>query len=417
MNTALSVKGDRFLINGKYTYCEIKDCPENNKGLLMNARFIQGVFDDELDPSRFDRFGKNFDPEANTDLLIEALPQWYAHGLRAFTVGLQGGGPCFTISNHTIKNSPYSPDGKSIDDAYLSRLYRLIEAADKIGMVVIVSLFYGDQVRFLKDDEAVKNAVTLVCNLLRDKGYTNLIIEIANEHDIDCLKPYPVLQTAEGMATLLALAREQSGGMPVGSSRLGGSFDKIVAEASDVIFIHGNGLTRHEYYQLIQRAKAIKPARPIVCNEDSQAISRIDVSVEHGASWGYYNNMTKQEPPTDWSITRGEDEFFAIRMAKSLGIKSEAPQDEYYLQGLEKNATYEGKRWIRLAALYPEKIYKVEFYRNGKLFETAYDEPFSIGFIWTWLQTAVENIESGEEWKAIIHLIDGTTLERKVIVE
>ncbi len=417
MKTKLTIKNDRFEINGKLVYSELPHCPAENHGLLMNARFIQGIFDEKSNPSRFNRFGKAFDPDLNTDLLIAALPKWYAYGLRGFTVGLQGGGPCFTISNKSVENNPFSADGGQIDELYLNRLFRLIEAADELGMVVIVSLFYGDQVRFLKDDQAVKTAVKRVSNLLRDRGYTNLIIEIANEHDIDCLAPYPILQTEEGMAELIKLAKAESGGMPVGSSRLGGSFSEIVAQASDVIFIHGNGQTRHQYYQLIQKAKAISPSRPVVCNEDSQAISRLDVSVAHGASWGYYNNMTKQEPPTDWTITKGEDEYFAVRMAKALGIDCPMPEDDFYLQGLEPNMCYEGKRWIRLASLYPELIYKVEFYRNGHLVETVYDEPFTIGFIWTWLQSPVEGVQSGEEWSAVIYLLDGSKTKRSVIVE
>ena len=34
-------------------------------------------------------------------------------------------------------------------------MHRIIEAADELGMVVIVSCFYGHQVRFLRDDIAV----------------------------------------------------------------------------------------------------------------------------------------------------------------------------------------------------------------------------------------------------------------------
>lgn len=80
MGTVLSIEGDRFLINGKLTYSEIEHCPEKYHGLLMNARFIQGIFNDSLEPERFCRFGRHFDPEENTRELIKALPQWYAQG-------------------------------------------------------------------------------------------------------------------------------------------------------------------------------------------------------------------------------------------------------------------------------------------------------------------------------------------------
>ena len=95
--TRVSTQGESFLINDKLTYSEVENSRPGVHGLLMNARFIQGIFDDRAVPERFARFGHEvFDPAANTDRLIAALPDWYAHGLRAFTVGLQGGGPCFT---------------------------------------------------------------------------------------------------------------------------------------------------------------------------------------------------------------------------------------------------------------------------------------------------------------------------------
>ena len=36
----------------------------------MNARFIQGIFDDKENPERFSRFGRMFDPDKNTNDLI-----------------------------------------------------------------------------------------------------------------------------------------------------------------------------------------------------------------------------------------------------------------------------------------------------------------------------------------------------------
>ena len=145
--TSLIIKGSKFLINNKLTYNEIEGC--SYQGLLMNARFIQGVFDDKAGRERFHRFGRRFDPQENTELLLHALPTWYEAGIRAVTVGFQGGGPCFTIDNTTIENNPYGSDGKQIDTAYLERMGRIIDEADRIGMVIIVSLFYGSQTRFL----------------------------------------------------------------------------------------------------------------------------------------------------------------------------------------------------------------------------------------------------------------------------
>ena len=43
--TNLSIDGAKFKINGQLTYSEIESCKPSVHGLLMNARFIQGIFD------------------------------------------------------------------------------------------------------------------------------------------------------------------------------------------------------------------------------------------------------------------------------------------------------------------------------------------------------------------------------------
>lgn len=421
MKTKLSIDGDRFRINGSLVYSELPHADPSCHGLLMNARMIQGVFDDKAEPERFQRFGKHFSPEQNTDDLIAALPQWYAHGLRAITVGFQGGGPCFTVDNNTIENNPYAADGSSLDPRYLSRMEKLIRAADDEGMVVIVSLFYGAQTRFLRDDKAVMQAVKTAANWLRDQEFTNVILEVANEHDIPDFRRHPILYTEEGMVTLLEIARRESGGLPVGCSGTGGYFSFEVANTSDVILIHGNDQSPQRLYNLIQKAKAIRPKRPVVINEDSQAISRLPIAFREGVSWGYYNNMTKQEPPARWEITKGEDEFFARRLAELLGIptKPMEQEDRFYLQGLEPHMTDQGKRWIRLASLYPEQIEYVEFYRNQEFVGRAYEDPFMLNSVGSnWLQQPFpETIQPGEVWTAKVFLFSGEIVEKTVRTE
>ena len=418
--TKLQICNTKFLINGELTYSEYPDCPEENRGLLMNARFIQGIFDDKADASRFERFGRHFDPEENTASLIAALPEWYAHGLRAFTVGFQGGGPCFTMADlQSIDNNPFSEDGMHIDRRYLDRMHRIIEAADELGMVVIVSCFYGHQVRFLRDDIAVMEAVKSVSNWLRDQGYTNVILEIANEHNIDPYKVHPILYDEKGIVELLHIARRESAGILVGCSSTNSYFPEKIARESDVILIHGNNMPRQDFYNYIQLVKKIKPERPIVCNEDSQALGNMWVALNEGISWGYYNNMTKQEPPVAWQITEGEDRFYAMRMRESFGIGGNTlqPEEQFYLQGLKADETCDGKRWIRLASMYPETIKKVIFKRNGVYFATAYDDPFTIHYIVNWLQGPVEGIEEGEVWTAEVYLADGSVIVKEAVAE
>jgi hypothetical protein len=414
-NTSLSIQGEAFLINGQLTYSEISGSNPAAHGLLMNARFIQGIFDDKADVSRYNRFGRGeFNPGRHTDDLLSALPEWYAVGLRAFTVGFQGGGPFYTIDNHTIDNNPFGEDGTTLDPAYAERLDRLIHGADALGMVVIVSYFYGVQAQKLRDGRAVRNAVQTASNFLRDGGYRNVIIEVANEHDIPAFTQHPLIYYPEGVAVLLDLARRESGGLPVGCSGKGASVAREIAEASDIILIHGNGCTRQQLYNLIGKARGWELNRPIVCNEDSQAIGQMAVTFPAYTSWGYYNNMTKQEPPADWGITKGEDEFFARRMAAGIGIDMPPMpiEDQYYLQGLEPEMTYGGQRWIRLASLYPETINFVEFFRNREHYDICYDEPFLVHFQSNWQQRAVTPQSDEEAWTAVIHLRNGDIIKR-----
>ena len=419
MKTNLSFFGRKILINQKPVYSEIPGCPEKYHGLLMNARMIQGVFDDRTDPRRFDRFGRTFDPDRNTDSLIAALPKWYEMGLRAITVGFQGGGPCFTMDSNTIDNNPFSPEGDRISSDYLDRMDRIVRAADEIGMAVIVSLFYAAQVRFFKEDRSIARAVRTACEWLRSQDYTNVIIEIANEMDISPFEAHPVIHDPEQMTGLIRLARECSGGMPVGCSGTGGYLNESVAAASDIILIHGNNQTRQGIWGLIQKAKAVSPPRPILINEDSQALTDMEIALREEVSWGYYNNMTKQEPPCDWGITEGEDRWFALRMAHALGIPVEfpVPEERFYLQGLEKDMEDNGKRWIRLAALFPAEVDHVEFLRNGVPVGMSYEDPFALGSVGiNWFQPPFpDRIVTGEVWTAIITMRDGTVFRRKAV--
>lgn len=417
--TDLGIQGDNFTINGILTYSDIPGTHPAAHGLLMNARFIQGIFDDMADPVRFSRFGYQWDADENTDRLIHALPEWKRFGLLGFTVGMQGGMPVLTIENSTIENNPYSEDGKHIDPTYLNRLDRLIRATDELGMIVIVSMLYQGQVNRMADGSCIRNAITTCSRFLRDGAYTNVIIEVANEHNVGNFIHHPLVYYPEGIASLIDLARETSGGLPVGSSGGGLYYSPEVCRASDVILVHGNGATEQTYYDLIRDVQALSLHRPIVCNEDSPRFTQLKVASKTHTSWGYYNNHTKQECPTDWSITRGEDQFFAQRMADMIGLDvPEIPlTDQFYFQGFEKDITYQGKRWIRLASLYPERIDYVEFFRNGSLFDRAFEEPYYSLHRRNWIQDGVECQGSREDWKAVVHLHTGEIIEKTAVIE
>ena len=126
--------------------------------------------------------------------------------------------PVFTIENSSINNNPFKDSGTAIEKAYLDRMERLIRAADAIGMVVIVSILYQGQAPRMQSSVVIRNAVRATCRWLRDNAFTNVVIEVANEYNVGAFKGHPLVFEPEGISTLIEIAREESGGMPVGAS-------------------------------------------------------------------------------------------------------------------------------------------------------------------------------------------------------
>lgn len=409
--TNIGISGRKFLLNGALTYADIPDSNHASHGLLWNQRLIQGVFDDKGNRARYNQLlALAFDPERHTDDLIASLPTWYAYGLRAITVGFQGGWPVSMLGAEELNNNPFGEDGKTLDTAYAARMDRIIRAADAIGMVVIVNILYWAQAKKLKDGLAIVNAVKTASAFLREGGYTNVMVDVANEYNIHLFADHVIANTDEGMAQLIRIAKEATGGMPVASSNAGGPIHREVIRESDFVLIHGNGMTRGQYYAYMKQIMELAGDKPVLCNEDSPCFTRVDVSLELGGSWGYYNNYTKQIPPCPWDITEGEDLFFARRIARAVGISVEPlpMEKQLYLQGFESWNTFgNGMRVARLAAEYPEQVDFVRFYRDDTLVYTAYDEPFFCFYETTWLATPFIQVE-GERWHAVVRMGDGT---------
>ena len=131
--TAVSIDGERFRINGQPTYAGLAP---GALGRLMNARMVNSTFDDENPATR----PAGFDPEANTTRFIDSMDQYKAKGILAFTLNLQGGYPGY----EGAINSAFARDG-SLKPAYVRRVARVIEAADANGLVIILGLFYQRQ--------------------------------------------------------------------------------------------------------------------------------------------------------------------------------------------------------------------------------------------------------------------------------
>ncbi|MCL2060555.1 MAG: hypothetical protein FWH01_16145 [Oscillospiraceae bacterium] len=415
MKTKISIDGNKFLINGKLTYSELENANPGSIGLLWNMRLIQGIFDDLFGLDNIKKLcGTDFDPEKNTDDLIAALPEWYAYGIRAITVGLQGGWPVTQAMVDQFNCNPFGEDGLHLDKGFASRLDRLIRAADEIGMIIIVNILYWAQANRLKNGTAVRNAVKTACHFLRDNKYTNVLIDVANEFNIRQFK-HPMIGTEDGIAALVDLAKEESGGILTGSSPGSHTLVDQVVGVSDFVLIHLNGATRTTAYQMLKNPSYV--GKPVVCNEANPCCTRVDVCLDLYASFGYYNNYTKQLLPSDWRILPGEDLFFARRVARAVGIPVEplANDDKFVLQGLGQSEGFGfGRHVVRVACEYPEEVSQVTFYRNGEKLDISYDEPFFLNTETNWLAKS-ETPSQGDVYKAEIKLRCGETITREVV--
>jgi hypothetical protein len=328
--TVVSIQRDRFLINGSPTYSEVPGVEEKVLGRLINFRAVQAIFDDANPATRPNWCypdGSEFDPDRQTDEFIGLLPEYYRHGIRAITINLQGGGPKggqFTREQQWV-NTGLTPTGYLKPD-YVDRLDRVLSAADRNGMVVILGIFYFGQDQRIRDEAAVVRAVSETVRFLVEADYRNVLIEIANECDLgydhDILKPKRVHEL------LRQVQSESDGKLPVSVSFRGGKMpsDNVILNA-DFILLHGNGQSPRRIRRMVARIKEKTSTKPIVFNEDSVSMENFAAAFEAGASWGYYdqgeNNYIDgfQSPPTNWTINTDAKRAFFNRTAELIGIK------------------------------------------------------------------------------------------------
>jgi len=295
---------------------------------------VQGIFDD-ANPETRTLFGypntNIWDADRNTQEFIDAMPDWKAHGLLAFTLNLQGGSPT-GYGNKNWVNSTFDGNGNLKPD-YLNRLERILEKADALGMVAILGYFYFGQDQLLKDEVAVINAVDNITNWLLEKGYTNVLVEINNECDIQydhaILKP-------ERVDELIKRVRNLSDGKLLVSTSFSGNAlpTPNVIESSDFVLVHGNGANAEDIKNLIinvRDSEAYTP-KPIVFNEDDhydydEESYNLLSAIEHYASWGYFDFRREgegfeegfQSVPVDWKISSGRKKDFFNKLKEITG--------------------------------------------------------------------------------------------------
>jgi CubicO group peptidase (beta-lactamase class C family) len=280
-HTRVSVVAGRWHMNGAVTYPGAAA-----EGLLMNVRMANAVFED---PER-----SAFDPESNTDEFITRISDYTSHGIRAFTIGLQGGFPGY----EGARNSAFGADG-SLRAGTMSRVRRVLDACDRSGAVVILGCFYQRQDQVLSSEPAVRAGVTRVAEWVAGQGFDNVILEIANEYGHQGFN-HEVLRNAARHADLIRLAKRAAPALLVSTSGSGdGTLDDDVARACDVLLVHFNGTPLRAIPARV--ASLRKYGKPIVCNEDAkvgrEGADAARRCVSAGASWGLMVESVNQRFP------------------------------------------------------------------------------------------------------------------------
>lgn len=341
--TTVDIESGRFLINGRVTYPGRRFRGHPIEGLLLNARMVQGVFDD-LNPETRSMFAYPdgpFDAERNTREFVAAMPSWRSAGLLAFTVNFQGGSPQGYSSEQRWHNSAFEADGHLRPD-YAARMARIVERADELGMVVILGFFYFGQDQRLTDEAAVVAAAENATEWLMGRGDRNVIVEIANEIDVprythQILKPDRCHELIEVVQRLSAgRVANRAGRLLVGTSYRGGSIPRPnVVGVADVLFLHGNHIDDAAEIRLMVRETRALPdyrGQPIVFNEDDhfdfdRDDSNFMAAVAEGASWGLFDYRLPgegpecgfQSVPVDWRINTPRKRAFFNLVAEMTG--------------------------------------------------------------------------------------------------
>jgi hypothetical protein len=275
----------RWTIDGEITYPGA-----SAEGLLMNVRMVNSTFED--------RNRTDLDSDANTDTFISRIPEYASHGVKAFTLCLQGGMPGY----EGALNSGYDPDG-SLRPTYIDRVERVIRASSENGVAIILSCFYQRQDQIFPDAGAIRNALTNTVNWIGDRKFDHVVLEVANEHAHRGFT-HEIIRRPDGQVELIGLAKELNPELLTTTSGMGsGRVEEQIAEAGDFIIIHFNTTSFDDVADRIEAQKQF--GKPIVCNEDVKLRKRgaevASLCVDHGCSWGLMHADLNQNVPFEFN--------------------------------------------------------------------------------------------------------------------
>ncbi len=337
--TTISIKEDMFFINGQPTYKGRSWNGQRIEGLLYNVRMVQGIFDD-LNPETVSKWTYpdtgRWDPERNNREFLAAMPAWRDHGVLGITVNLQGGRPIIRTHNRQPwDNSAITGSGELKHD-YMVRLQKILDFADELGMVVILGIFYFGQDQRIKSEAAIKRAVDNTVDWVLERGYTNVIIEVDNECDVEdydheILKPKRVHELIERVKN-----RTRDGKRLLVSTSYRGTAVPLenVVRSADYLLLHGNGVKRPERLaRMVQETRSVPGYHPmpILVNEDpnldfDKPRNNLLAATGEYCSWGYYEKGSSnyrdgfQCPPVDWRINTENKKAFFNMVKEITGV-------------------------------------------------------------------------------------------------
>ena len=377
--TRVEIDGTRWLVNGRPTH---PGSPA--EGLLTNVRMVNAVFEDPGPAAAANAPG--FDPEANTDRFIRRIPEYVAQGVSAFTVSLQGGLPGY----EGAVNSAFEADG-SLRPAYMARVARVIEAADRAGAVIVLSLLYQRQhshPRALAGREAVLAAVENAARWVGERGDRNVVLEVANEFAHGGYRRWTDgtwLVTPEAQAELIRHAKRAAPGLLVSTSGMGDAMiPDAVGEAADFVLVHLNGTPPDSIAPRVARARRF--GKPVVVNEDDKigeaGARSAEITVAAGAGWGFMHSEKNQHVPFEFDGAADDPLVYAaLRRLTTPGaaLTLTPPGQPFALVWSPKDGDVleRGSRvTIRASVSGPTAPAAVEFLANGRVIGTTTAGPW-----------------------------------------
>jgi len=307
------------------------------QGKIMNLRLAQALFHDEWMREQ------PFDPDRNTQSVIQALDLYKRHGVLMINVSLQGAHAGYDKAVNGIDRenafrlgpdkgaavSAFRADG-TLKSGWMARLEQLLRATDERGMFVNLMYFYQGQDEQFQSTQAIHKAAWNITDWLIAHNFRNIIVDVANEYDL----PGPQWDfkgyIPQNIIPLIDEVRDRfkhSGYvLPIGASSDGRMrYPQSLQGQVDVVLVHGNGRDPKEKAHRV--AELREAMRPVLMTEDDNGrastlehlnadLASCDIFFHRAAGWGYMPWVQAQRFP------------FRYLPATTSAVRDDLPENE-----------------------------------------------------------------------------------------